>query len=521
MSVQEKNNDGNCDLNEWTILSDIYQILVDANVLNPKPTATLVNFKFPDEIMNLIDLSVPKEGTTPENIRKICETVIKYSLKTSHPHFHNQLFGAVDPYGLSAAWITDALNTSQYTFEVAPVFTIMENEVIQSCCKYFGYERGDGIFTPGGSISNMYGMVLARYKSVPNVKTAGCFGLKPLVAFTSDQSHYSIQKAVHWLGIGTDNLIRVKSNEIGCMLVKDLEENIERVIRSNRLPFFVNATAGTTVLGAFDDLEQIAIVCEKYNLWLHVDCCLGGSIIFSHKHKYLLKGINRSNSLSWNPHKSLGVPLQCSMFLVKEHGLLTECNSAAATYLFQQDKFYDVSYDTGDKSIQCGRKVDVFKFWLMLKARGTTGFERLIDNSMEKAQYLTQQISERAAFRLVLRSFQYTNVSFWYIPSHLRSKSENESWWNELYRTVPIIKQNMVRGGSIMVNYAPLPSKNIGNFFRMTLTCFPPPTETSIDYLLDEIERIAKLSENLYYGTGMLNMSYNNTDKIHDTMHGA
>lgn len=102
---------------------------------------------------------------------------------------------------------------------------------------------------------------------------------------------------------------------------------------------------------------------------MHVDACLGGSSIFSQKHKHLLEGVHRTDSIAFNPHKSLGVPLQCSMFLTKENGILHKCNSADGDYLFQQDKFYDVSYDTGDKSIQCGRKVDVFKFWLMLKGK--------------------------------------------------------------------------------------------------------------------------------------------------------
>lgn len=80
-------------------------------------------------------------------------------------------------------------------------------------------------------------------------------------------------------------------------------------------------------------------------------------MILSQKHKHLLCGIERSDSIAWNPHKTLGAPLQCAMFLVKQKGLLQECNSASANYLFQQDKFYDISYDTGDKSVQCGRKV--------------------------------------------------------------------------------------------------------------------------------------------------------------------
>lgn len=114
-------------------------------------------------------------------------------------------------------------------------------------------------------------MILARYKNVPNIKTTGCFGLRPLVAFSSDESHYSIQKAMHWLGLGTDNLITVKTNPNGSMSVDDLVENIKMVIESNRQPFFINATAGSTVLGAFDDLNAVADVCKKYKLWMHVD----------------------------------------------------------------------------------------------------------------------------------------------------------------------------------------------------------------------------------------------------------
>lgn len=119
--------------------------------------------------------------------------------------------------------------------------------------------------------SQRYGMVLARYHALPNVKKTGCFGLKRLVAFTSEDSHYSMKKAVNWLGIGTDNLVAVKVDENGCMDVDDLIKNIEGVLEEGGQPFFVNATAGTTVLGAFDDLNAIADVCDKYKLWMHVD----------------------------------------------------------------------------------------------------------------------------------------------------------------------------------------------------------------------------------------------------------
>lgn len=280
----------------------------------------------------------------------------------------------------------------------------------------------------------------------------------------------------------------------GRMIATELDRCIQQAIREHKQPFFVNATAGTTVMGAFDDLNAIADICEKYKLWLHVDACLGGSAILSGKHRHLLAGIERSNSLAWNPHKSLGVPLQCSMFLIQEKGLLDHCNSAQAEYLFQRDKFYDISYDTGDKSYQCGRKVDIFKFWLMLKARGLNAFERLMDNSMLMSKYLTEQVRTRSGFRLIIdEPFEYTNVCFWYIPKRLRDVNETSDWWTELYTVAPLIKERMVMSGTLMIGYTPLPQQGLGNFLRMVQSCFPPATEDDINFVLDEITRLGEI----------------------------
>ena len=129
------------------------------------------------------------------------------------------------------------------------------------------------------------------------------------------------------------------------------------------------ATEGTTVFGAFDPINALADVCAKYGLWLHVDSAWGGGVLMSRKHRHLMAGVERADSVTWNPHKLLGVPQQCSVILCRHQGLLKDVHRAEATYLFQKDKFYDISYDTGDKTFQCGRKVDVLKFWLMWKAK--------------------------------------------------------------------------------------------------------------------------------------------------------
>ncbi|XP_023294865.2 cysteine sulfinic acid decarboxylase [Lucilia cuprina] len=481
---------------DWKVLRSIYDLLIDEKAFccnNTEWNEKIVQFVQPADLKNLIDFKIEENQTKSiEDIKKLCREVIKYSVKTSHGRFHNQLFGQMDPYGLAGSWITEAVNTSAYTFEVAPVFSLMETEIIRKVCELCGYGQGDGIFSPGGSISNMYAIVLARYKRFPNIKSTGMFGLPPLVLFTSEESHYSFKKAANWLGFGVDNCIVVKTNDKGQMLVEDLEKQILLVKSQGKVPLFVNATAGTTVLGAFDDFEKVADVCEKYDLWMHIDACLGGSSLLSYQYRCLLKGIERSNSFSWNPHKSLGAPLQCALFMTRETELLPQCNSLAVHYLFQQDKFYDVSYDTGNKSVQCGRKIDAFKFWLMLKARGYGGFGRLLDHALDMSKLFAKKLQQREGFRLVLDEYQYTNICFWYIPKKMRNCKETEEWKLKLYEIAPKVKEQMILQGTLMVGYSPLQYRNIGNFFRMVFTCFPVMDEKELDFILNEIERLGE-----------------------------
>lgn len=171
------------------------------------------------------------------------------------------------------------------------------------------------------------------------------------------------------MGIGSDNVYLIDTDARGKMIPEDLEKSIKRAIAEKAKPFMVSATAGTTVLGAFDPIDKIADICEKYNLWLHVDAAWGGGALMSAKHKHLMAGIHRADSVIWNPHKLLAAPQQCSAFLTKHEKILSECHSTHATYLFQKDKFYDIKWDTGDKHIQCGRRADVLKFWFMWKAK--------------------------------------------------------------------------------------------------------------------------------------------------------
>jgi glutamate/tyrosine decarboxylase-like PLP-dependent enzyme len=151
-------------------------------------------------------------------------------MRTSHPLFYNQLYARVEPAGLAAEWAAAATNTNVHTFEVAPVYTLLENEVIKKMSSLVGFEdsEADGLFVPGGSASNLYAMHLARHKAFPETRRGGLAALaRPLAAFTSEQSHYSYTKAAALTGLGTDNMVAVACDEYGAMRPEALEAAID------------------------------------------------------------------------------------------------------------------------------------------------------------------------------------------------------------------------------------------------------------------------------------------------------
>ncbi|XP_013996399.1 glutamate decarboxylase 1 isoform X3 [Salmo salar] len=339
----------------------------------------VLDFHHPHQLLEGMEGFNLELSDQPESLEQIlvdCRDTLKYGVRTGHPRFFNQLSTGLDIIGLAGEWLTSTANTNMFTYEIAPVFVLMEQLTLKKMREMIGWPsgEGDGIFSPGGAISNMYSVMIARYKYFPEVKTKGMSAAPRLVLFTSEHSHYSIKKAGAALGFGSENVVLLSTDERGRVIPADLEAKILDVKQKGYHPLFVNATAGSTVYGAFDPINEIADICEKYDMWLHVDGAWGGGLLMSRKHRHKFSGVERANSVTWNPHKMMGVPLQCSAILVREKGILAGCNSMCAGYLFQPDKQYDVSYDTGDKAIQCGRHVDIFKFWLMWKAKGTIGF---------------------------------------------------------------------------------------------------------------------------------------------------
>ena len=159
------------------------------------------------------------------------------------------------------------------------------------------------------------------------------------------------------------------------------------------------ATAGTTVLGAFDPIEPIADIAGEFGAWLHVDGALGGSVALSRRHRGLIAGCERSDSFAWDAHKLMGTPLSCSVILCHRPGLLRKHFEEGASYLFQSDD--EDRYDHGKISMQCGRRNDALKLWAAWKRLGDAGYADRVDHLFEMARYAAECVNRRPELELV------------------------------------------------------------------------------------------------------------------------
>ncbi|XP_005094033.1 cysteine sulfinic acid decarboxylase [Aplysia californica] len=471
-------------------LDDAYK-LIKEDVLQKGTDGSVpvLQFQHPQELMDLLPLDISSGPVSHDTLLDGMKSIIKYSVKTGHPHFYNQLFGGLDPYSQAGSWLSESLNSNIHTFEVSPVFIVMEKYLFKKMCDIIGFENGDGIFCPGGSASNVMALQVARYKKFPQVKTEGIYGLPKLRCYISEDGHYSLKKAAGYLGLGSDNVVPVKTDEQGRILTDDLEQKIQEDLQKGYAPLFLMATSGSTVLGSFDDLTALSKVCRQHGIWLHADACWGGGTLLSKKHRHLMDGVHLCDSVAWNFHKIYGTPVQCSALLINDQKILLDANSSKAEYLFQPDKCYDVSYDVGDKTVQCGRKVDVVKLWLQWKAFGDSGFEARVDRAFDNVRYLQEKVKTTEGFRLIMPEFQFVNACFWYIPPRLRGQEETKEWWAEVGKVAPKVKERMVKAGTMMINYQPLSSKGLVNFFRL-IVHNPSNTYKDMDFIISEIDRL-------------------------------
>ncbi len=394
-----------------------------------------LDYHSPAELRKILDLERPAKTGDWQEILNWIETYLAYSLKTNHPAFVNRMWVGANLPSITGEIIAALSNTSACTFESAPVSTLLEKYMIDQMLALVGFAKGEGQMTTGSSNANMIAMMAARNHSNNSVKQSGLFGQQKLFAFVSADAHYSMDKAANILGIGTDQLIKVPLDPYGAMQPKALELAIDRVQSSGGLPFFVAATAGTTVRGAYDPIESLLHLRHKYGFWLHVDGAWGGVAVLSTKLKRkFLAGLQEADSFTCDFHKMLGTSLMCNVLLIqnRNHALRTTLSAGDGSYLFRDEHTTEME-DPGVASLQCGRRVDSLKWFLDWKFFGREGLARRVEKNLELCEYAENWVKQSAELEMVVPRTSF-NICFRFRVPEERCNSFNLALRTRLYQ---------------------------------------------------------------------------------------
>ena len=392
---------------DLVLFNELVEVLINEEEQHP-----VANRIDSNKLYKSVDLSLKTSPMVDDAFKSVLKEVIVSTPKTATNLFFNQLFGGRQGKAILGDLLAVMLNNSMYTYKVAGPQVGIEQEIIRQTCNIIGYgSQSNGTFPTGGSMSNYMALIMARDAKDSDFRSKGMS--KPMVIYTSKESHYSNAKNASFAGIGRNNIRYIQADSKGRILSTALEKQIKIDINNGFIPTYVNATAGTTVLGAFDPIDKIADITEKYGIWLHVDGAYCGSVIFSDKYKHLVNGIERSNSFSYNAHKMLGTPMTCSIILVNDKKQLHDSFSNEADYLYQTD---GDNFNLGKTSFQCGRRNDALKFWTLWKSVGTDGLKHIVDKQFELADVASDYVRSNPDYTLysfedsISICFNYKNI---------------------------------------------------------------------------------------------------------------
>ena len=386
---------------------------ITKELLNKELAEPIIKPVQANNLWETINISLEEDSISEEEFEKIIREVVLSTPRTATRKFFNQLFGGRNPKATLGDLLAVMLNNSMYTYKVAGPQVGIEIEIIKKVCEIIGYpQNSGGTITSGGSVSNLIAILMARDKTAPEIRKSGAH--KSLYIYTSEYSHYSIKKNAAITGIGIDQVRSIPTDNKGLLIPKELEKAIKNDLKNNRKPFLINATAGTTVLGAFDAIDEISIIAKKYAIWLHVDGAFSGSVIFSKKYKHLIKGLEKADSFVFNAHKMIGTPLTCSILVCQNKKHLYDSLSIEADYLYQTD---EDDFNLGKTSLQCGRRNNALKFWTLWKSVGTKGLENIVDQQFKLATIARDYIKTNTDYKLysfddsVSVCFNYKNIA--------------------------------------------------------------------------------------------------------------
>ncbi|BET49983.1 lysine decarboxylase DesA [Kitasatospora aureofaciens] len=362
-----------------------------------------------------IDLDEPLHDTTAA-LDELEDVYLRDAVYFHHPRYLAHLNCPVVIPAVLGEAVLSAVNSSLDTWDQSAGGTLIERKLIDWTCARIGLgPAADGVFTSGGTQSNLQALLLAREEA----KTEDFGSLR---IFASEVSHFSVKKSAKLLGLGPDAVVSVPVDRDKRMQTVALARELERCTKDGLVPMAVVATGGTTDFGSIDPLPEIAGLCEQYGVWLHVDAAYGCGLLASLKYRDRITGIERADSVTVDYHKSFFQPVSSSAVLVRDAATLRHA-TYHAEYLNPRRMMQERIPNQVDKSLQTTRRFDALKLWMTLRVMGADGIGELFDEVCDLAAEGWRLLAADPRFDVVVQPSLSTLV-FRYIPADVTDPAE-------------------------------------------------------------------------------------------------
>ncbi|WP_158861588.1 pyridoxal phosphate-dependent decarboxylase family protein [Lunatibacter salilacus] len=329
-----------------------------------------------------------------QSINQVINSLKKYSVHTPHPKY----FGLFNPRSnfpsIVSDLITAVFNPQLAAWSHSPFANEVESYLIQALGEKFGFDPAkiDGVFSGGGAEANQTAVLCALNHLVPDYASKGLFGQekRPLI-YCSSESHHSIHKAAMTSGLGNSAVRIIPVTDRLEMDLTRLKQQLERDIADGQKPLMVVATAGTTGVGAIDNLVAIGKMAKQFELWFHVDAAYGGAAVLYPELKPYLGGISEADSITFDAHKWLSVTMGTSLFICSHPDILAKTFRITADYMPKEAKDMDI-VDPFSHSIQWSRRALGIKLYLSLLMFGWKGYEEMIGHQTAMGHSLRSEL---------------------------------------------------------------------------------------------------------------------------------
>lgn len=353
----------------------------------------------PAELYALFEEPLPNQKRSLSEIQRILEEkLVPYCTHVNHPGYMGLITPSPNPAGILADLLASALNQNVGAWSIGPSAVVMERKVIRWLNDLIGYGEGaGGNLTSGGMMANFIGIKLGRDHTTGD--RAQHEGLEAKWAvYVSEERHVSVDKAVDAVGIGRNYLRNLPTNENYQLRIDALEEAIQKDKAAGIRPICIVGLAGTTNLGAADDLEALHRISQRENCWLHVDAAYGGGMLLSQQHPGLLKGIHLADSVTIDPHKWFYAPLDAGAILVKDHRQLTNSFGIKPPYLTDQSEQKDERYLFYVHGFEQSKRFRSLKVWMSFQHYGKDQIGEWVDRNIEQALHLHDLATQENIF---------------------------------------------------------------------------------------------------------------------------